>query len=63
MCKQLIKIREVMKLTALSRSGIYGLISKGVFPAQIKLGCRSSGWVYSEVQQWIEDNIVASRNN
>lgn len=37
------------------------LVSKDRFPKPIKLGERASGWIESEVREWIEDRIYASR--
>ena len=62
MAQQIIKLTEVKIATALSGSTIYRLISQGEFPQQIKLSERSSGWLKSEIEQWIEDRISASRN-
>ncbi len=60
--QQILKLTEVKKTTGLSKSTIYRLIALGDFPAQIKLGERSSGWLESEIHQWIGDRIAASRN-
>jgi prophage regulatory protein len=59
--EQILKLIEVKKTTGLSSSTIYRLIAQGDFPKQIKLGERSSGWLESEVQQWLVDRITASR--
>lgn len=50
---RIIKLREVITMTGLSRSSIYLLIKKGAFPAQIKLSTRSSGWFWSEINSWV----------
>ena len=62
MAQQILKLTEVKSTTGLSGSTIYRLISQGHFPRQIKLSQRSSGWLKSEVEQWLEDRISASRN-
>jgi len=54
----ILRLPDVIKATALSRSAIYDLIAKGKFPKQIKLTSRSSGWVSSEVEQWVDDRIA-----
>lgn len=54
----ILRLPEVKKITGLSRSGIYQLIKLNQFPKQIKLGARSSGWIESEVLQWIDKKIV-----
>ena len=54
----ILRLPDVINKTALSRSAIYDLIAKGNFPKQIKLTSRSSGWLQSEVEQWIDDRIA-----
>jgi predicted DNA-binding transcriptional regulator AlpA len=62
MSEQIIKLPEVTKITGLARSTIYKLISENRFPKQIKLTSFSSGWVKSEVDQWIDERIKYTRN-
>jgi len=62
MSQQVLKLTEVKLITGLSGSTIYRLISQGDFPKQIKLSERSSGWLQSEVDQWLNERIAASRN-
>lgn len=38
---------------------MYALIQKGEFPKPIKLSERSSAWLESEVQAWIDARIAA----
>ena len=59
MDNQIIKLPAVIKLSALSSATIYRLIKKGEFPKQIKLSERSSGWLLSEVEQWLDDKVNA----
>ena len=61
--QQILKLLEVKKTTGLSGSTIYRLISQGDFPKQIKLSERSSGWLQSEVDQWLNERIAASRTS
>ena len=55
---QLLKMPEVRAKTGLSRSHLYALAQNGEFPKPIKLSERSSAWVESEVEGWIEDRIT-----
>ena len=57
MNKKLIKLQTVISLTCLSRSHVYALAQQNNFPKPIKLSERSSAWVVSEVQEWIESKI------
>lgn len=58
---QILRLPEVMRLTGLSRSSIYAYIKTGNFPEQKKLGARSVGWLYAEIQHWIEKIIRANQ--
>ncbi len=62
MSEQILKLPEVKMTTGLARSTIYKLISENRFPKQIKLTSFSSGWLKSEIDQWLEERIAASRS-
>ena len=51
---KVLKLKEVVKKSALSKSSLYEKIKRGTFPAPIKLGERASGWIDDEVDEWIE---------
>jgi len=51
---KIIRSKEVQELTSLSRTTIWRLERKGVFPARIPLTSGSIGWRLSEVQAWIK---------
>ncbi|WP_448622503.1 helix-turn-helix transcriptional regulator [Dickeya fangzhongdai] len=50
----------ITKLTGLTDKWFYKLISLGEFPKPIKLG-RSSRWLESEVEAWLQERIAQSR--
>ena len=56
--EQLLKMPEVRAKTGLSRSHLYALAQNGEFPKPLKLSERSSAWVESEVQGWIDTRIA-----
>ena len=60
-----IKMKELVKVVGISRSYIYALQARGEFPWPIRLveGGRSTGYLRSEVNDWLEDRIKASRKN
>lgn len=58
--RTLLKLGEVKKRTALSRSSIYAKVAGGTFPRPVKQGS-SSVWVDTEVQAWI-DALIESRD-
>lgn len=59
--EQFVKLPDIKTVTSLSKTKLYALIKDGDFPAPIKLG-RSSVWLMSEVQDWMEKQIAVSRN-
>jgi len=60
-----IKMKELVKVVGISRSYIYALQARGDFPLPIRLveGGRSTGYLRSEINDWLEDRIKASRKN
>ena len=57
---RLVRIKEVLKLTGLSKSYIYQLAKENLFPKPIRLveGGTASAWLLSEVNSWIERRIA-----
>ena len=49
----ILRIRDVVKLTKLSKSTIYQLIKEGSFPANYKIAKQATGWDESEVKEWM----------
>jgi len=56
---RLIRLKEVMAYTGLSRSTVYKFIEEGRFPKQIPLGDRAVAWVDSEIDEWVIEKIAA----
>lgn len=56
---QIYRIREVTKITALSRSTIYAYIAAGKFPKPLRLGVRAVGWSSDAVFQWLAQRDIA----
>ena len=53
---------EVAKRIPISRSHAHALVSRGKFPAPIKIcGSRSSGWLESEIDAFIANRVAESR--
>lgn len=61
MSKRVNRLPVVIYRTGLSRSTIYLYMSKGIFPASISLGLRSIGWIESDIDQWLEQRVAASK--
>lgn len=59
---QLVDMSFITTYTKMTDKWFYKLISDGVFPKPIKLG-RSSRWLQSEVEAWVQQRITNSRGN
>lgn len=59
--RKLIRIKTVIGLTGLSKSYIYELCNKDLFPKSVQLvpGGSSVAWVEKEVLNWIDSRIQA----
>ena len=57
---QLVDMRFITKLTGLTDKWFYKMIKDGDFPKPVKLG-RSSRWLKSEVENWLQERINQSR--
>lgn len=58
---QFVDMKFITRLTGLTDKWFYKLIQDGVFPKPIKLG-RSSRWLQSEVEAWLQQRIADSRS-
>ncbi|EPR3506138.1 AlpA family transcriptional regulator [Serratia marcescens] len=59
---QLVDMAFITGFTQLTDKWFYKLIQLGEFPKPIKLG-RSSRWLQSEVEAWVQQRIADSRGN
>ncbi|MGV4196457.1 helix-turn-helix transcriptional regulator [Citrobacter freundii] len=57
---QLVTMAFITQLTGLTDKWFYKLIKDGAFPKPIKLG-RSSRWLQSEVEAWLQQRIAQCR--
>ena len=56
---QVLKLKDVITQTTLSSSTIYRLVQAGEFPKPIKLAAHASGWLESDIEDWIESRQKA----
>jgi len=57
---QLVDMAFITSYSGMTDKWFYKLIQHGEFPKPIKLG-RSSRWLRSEVELWVESKITQSR--
>ena len=60
---QLLRIKDVCRVTGLGRSTIYSFVAARKFPAPIKVSERATAFVGKEVNAWIEQRIADSRKS
>ena len=58
---KLLRLRDVIKMTSLSRNTIYDYMAEGKFPKNIHLGPKISVWIEREIQEWINSQILLNR--
>ena len=54
---RLLRLKQVVLKVGLSRSQIYKLIAKGLFPEQTKIGPKISVWPEHTIDQWINHQL------
>lgn len=57
---KMVDMKFITEFTGLTDKWFYKLISEGQFPKPVKLG-RSSRWLQSEVEYWVQERIEQSR--
>lgn len=61
MSSKILKAKEVAERVSISTSQVYRLARDGRFPEPIKITENRSGWLETEVDQWIDECIRRSR--
>lgn len=51
--ERLLRLPQVMQMTALGRTSIFDAVKAGTFPRPVKHGAATM-WLWSECQAWIE---------
>ena len=57
---RLLKRQQVEEITTLSRSSIYDMIKRGVFPKPIKIGERAVAWREADIIAWMDARMTAA---
>ena len=61
MSYSILRLPSVTGRTGLSRSTIYQRMAENRFPKPVSLGARAVGWVESEIDDWLQQQIESSR--
>ena len=61
MAHKILRLPDVIERVGFSRSTIYDFIAKGRFPEPIHIGIRAVGWLDSDINDWITQQVNQSR--
>jgi prophage regulatory protein len=53
----ILRCREVIKRTGMSKATLYRRIADGEFPRSVSLGGSMVGWLESEINNWIASRV------
>jgi len=63
MAHTILRLPAVKARIGLSRSTIYLSIAEGKFPKPVSLGLRAVGWLESEIDAWLHQQVEASQRS
>lgn len=55
------RIHQVVQAISLSRSTIYRLQERGLFPKPIKIGITAVGWTVASIDIWLAERTLAAQ--
>jgi prophage regulatory protein len=58
---RILRLKEVLERTGLSRSTLYRKVESGTFPEQVHISERCIGWRESDLERWLENPMYYSR--
>jgi prophage regulatory protein len=61
--QSLLKLKDVVQLTGLSRSTIYNLLAENKFPKRIQITKQRIAFLSIDVDKWISETAKAGRIN
>lgn len=54
---KLLRLNEVIAVTRLGKTTIYGMIKNAEFPKPIRLGKRTVAWLESDIHSFVQNRI------
>ena len=60
---RLLRIKEVLEITGLSKSILYELKKRGEFPSPLRIGRRAVGWREEDIDNWLDSLPPATEEN
>ena len=62
MTQKIIRLEKVLEITGLSESSIYKQIRLGLFPSNVKLTARATGWDPNAISAWVSAKLSGASN-
>lgn len=59
---RILRLRDVLEHTGLSRSTVYRRMQEGSFPESIQIGTRCTGWRQSAIDAWLKNPMGYGRS-
>jgi prophage regulatory protein len=59
---RMLRLKQVMEMTSLSRTTLWRLKKSGAFPQGIPLSPRVRGYLESDIIEWLQERAVAAAN-
>ena len=56
---RIVRLKEVINRTGLSRSSIYRLAEHG-FPKAVRIGITAVGWIEADINRWIAEREISA---
>jgi prophage regulatory protein len=63
MSHRILRLPAVKEITGKSRTGIYNDMNRKLFPQSIPIGTRSIGWLAQDIESWLNERVLLSRNS
>ena len=61
--QSLLKLKDVIQLTGLSRTTIYNLLAENKFPKRIQITKQRIAFLSTDIDKWISEKVKAGRIN
>ena len=58
--ERMLRLPEVRRVTGMSKSALYAMVSAGDFPKPARIGRRAVGWRESDVRAWLDSRPEAA---
>ena len=61
--RRVVRIKEVLEITGLSKSVVYDMVSRNEFPRPVRISHRAVAWHQADIEEWLDSRPPATREN